>query len=128
MESFSGGFYTTSGQTTVRFTPVSTKKRVCFLYDKTKPAHCSDQGCNSEPLRLSARVTRLPEIRVHVEGWKDPAPSGDESRASHIRLYKLEIHNVLTDHAPLTVEVGCRFESESEYLLSLQGNLSYGAQ
>ena len=116
MESFSGGFYTVQDEQTRRiihpsevFTRVSTKKRICFLYDETKPAHCSDQGCNSEPLRLSTRVTRLPEIRVRVEGWKDPIPAGgDESSASHIHTYKLEIHNVLTDTSPLAVEVGLK--------------------
>ena len=113
MESFSGGFYTPKDERTQvlkhteTFRRVSTKKRVCFLYDSSKPTHCSDHGCRSEPLRLSTRVTSRPEIGVRVEGWEDPIPrGGNDSSASHIHYYKLEIHNVLTDTSPLVVEVG----------------------
>ncbi|KAK7092487.1 uncharacterized protein [Littorina saxatilis] len=104
MESFSGGYYTLQDETTRRirgtteFSPVSTKKRICFLYDESKPIHCSDEGCGREPLRLSTRITRQPEIRVHVEGWKDPIPrGGNESSASHIGEYRLEVHKMLLD-------------------------------
>ena len=113
MESFSGGFYTPKDERTQvlkhteTFRRVSTKKRVCFLYDDSKPTHCSDRGCSSEPLRLSTRVTRRPEIGVRVEGWKDPIPrGGNDLSASHIHYYKLKIHTVLTDTSPLVVEVG----------------------
>ena len=113
LESFSGGFYNVQNEATQQlignselFTPVSAKKRVCFLYDESKPIHCSETGCNSEPLQLSTRLTRHPEIRVHVEGWRDPIPpGGNESSVAHIYSYKLEVHDVLTDHSPLTVNV-----------------------
>ena len=114
MESLSGGFYTLQDGhrhvvgSAVSFTPVSTKKRVCFLYDSTAPTHCSDHGgCGSEPLQLSTRLTRHPEIRVHVEGWRDPVPQGgNRSSVAGLRYYRLEVHNVLTDSSPLAVEVG----------------------
>ena len=90
------------------FNTASTKKQVCFLYDSTAPTHCSDHGgCGSEPLQLSTRLTRHPQIQVHVEGWRDPAPQGgNQSSVAGLRYYRLEVHNVLTDSSPLAVEVG----------------------
>ena len=130
MESFSGGFYTPKDERTQvlkhteTFRRVSTKKRVCFLYDDSKPTHCSGHGCSSEPLRLSTRVTRRPEIGVRVEGWKDPVPGArNDSSASHIHFYRLEIHNVLTDTSPLAVEVGLPHQNHS-IALSLTPTMS----
>ena len=114
MESFSGGFYKLQNEhlhivgSPVTFSLVSTKKRMCFLYDSTAPSHCSDHGgCGSEPLQLSTRLTRHPQIQVHVEGWSDPVPQGvPPSSVAGLRYYRLEVHNVLTDSSPLVVEVG----------------------
>ncbi|KAK7496776.1 hypothetical protein BaRGS_00011985 [Batillaria attramentaria] len=105
MEAFSGGFYDllderTSPRGQITYRRVSKEKRVCFTYDESKPVHCSETsaGCQSEPLQLSTRRTRTPQVTVHVEGWVDPIPpGGSEGTASKISKYRLE-ENARSSH------------------------------
>ncbi|KAK7493722.1 hypothetical protein BaRGS_00015051, partial [Batillaria attramentaria] len=110
MESFSGGFYNlqdtgrhSKGQET--YNRVNKTKRVCFMFDGTKPTHCSEFGsaCNSEPLKLSTRVSRDSSIRDdHTADWDSSTPGPHDVTMplpldTVARLYAiiLEVH----DHA-----------------------------
>ncbi|KAK7496782.1 hypothetical protein BaRGS_00011991 [Batillaria attramentaria] len=119
MEASAGGYYNlqdesfhSSGTQTFRNLPNS--KRVCFLYDPTKPAHCSQTGlrCNSSSdsvLQLSTRLTRTPDISVHIQGWMDPIPiGGSESSVSGINKYRLEVHGVDVSRTTLSMQNAAR--------------------
>ena len=114
MQAFSGGFYNLTDehvnpQGHILYPRVpSKKKRVCFIYDMSKPIHCSDQpgGCNSETLRLSTRLTRHPEVNVHVDGWLDPIPPGGTQKSpSRIDVFRVEVHGVDVNKTSLSVQV-----------------------
>jgi hypothetical protein len=84
MTASGGGFYQVTDlhqhyQHTETFTPTqSSTRRICFTYDMTSPVHCTQPGtpssssCNSQPLELSTRLTRTPEVPNSVcvgGGW-----------------------------------------------------------
>ena len=104
MEASAGGYYKLQDNSgnykgTETFPETHKSKRVCFIYDETKPAHCTETGgtCSSEPLTLSTRLTRQPQVEVHVDGWTDPKPPGGEKNqksASGIDRFRLEVHGV----------------------------------
>ncbi|KAK7496758.1 hypothetical protein BaRGS_00011967, partial [Batillaria attramentaria] len=119
MEASSGGYYNIQDVATTRFIrtetfqPLSTSKQVCFLFDPTKPVHCSQVGssrCSSESmLKLSNRLTRTPSTSVHIQGWLDPVPSGGpRSSASGISQYRLEVHGVDINGTTLSVQGDAR--------------------
>ena len=127
MEASAGGYYKLrdySGRYkgTETFPETHKSERVCFIYDETKPAHCTETGgtCSSEPLTLSTRLTRQPQVEVHVDGWTDPKPTGGEMNpksASGIDRFRLEVHGVDVGMTTLTVRVSlgkrldfCRYE------------------
>ncbi|KAK7493739.1 hypothetical protein BaRGS_00015068, partial [Batillaria attramentaria] len=129
MEAFSGGFYELQddhmgARGLHTFTPVNQSKRVCFTYDMTKPSHCSQsnsQPCNSQPLELSTRLTREPEVTVLVDGWFDPIPPGGTYKsASHIDKYRLEVHGVDENQTSLSVQENAR----KTYSLEWNANLT----
>lgn len=113
MAASSGGYYDVVDtldrkQSQVVYDPVSSKKRVCFVYDMEHPVHCSDkQGeCNTKPLELSTRLTRVPDIRVFVNGWFDPIPKGGTNKsASQIDKFILEVHRVDLNPTSIKVQV-----------------------
>ena len=119
MTAYAGGYYKLqdyqgNDQRTETFSRTEKSKRVCFIFDETKPAHCTETGgtCSSEPMELSTRLTRYPEVNVQVTNWSDPIPSGGGSRsASGIEKYRLEVHDVdvgLT-YLSVKVELLCHF-------------------
>ncbi|KAK7483107.1 hypothetical protein BaRGS_00025675, partial [Batillaria attramentaria] len=129
MEAFTGGFYDLQDDSTTSkgrrfFTPFSNyTKRVCFIYDMTKPAHCSQTHppCNSEPLEVSTRLTRTPEVEVHVEGWFDPIPLGGTAKsASLVEKYRLEVHGVDVNGTTLSVQEDARTSHTLEWNAELQ--------
>ncbi|KAK7496757.1 hypothetical protein BaRGS_00011966, partial [Batillaria attramentaria] len=99
MQASSGGYYDLQNEnsrfvSTETFRPVTKSKKVCFLYDPTKPTH---RGDTQNILHLSTRLTRTPEISVHIEGWEDPIPSGGtHDSVSGIEKYRIEVHGVDT--------------------------------
>ena len=115
MVASAGGYYKLQDyrkqyNSTSYFPRTQSKKRVCFIYDETKPAHCTQTGgrCSSEPLTLSTRLTRHPEVRVDVDGWTDPRPRGAEGNsksASGIDRFRLEVHGVDVGRMALAVQV-----------------------
>ena len=115
MEASAGGYYKLqdySGnyKSTETFPETEKSKRVCFIYDETKPAHCTEtEGrCSSEPLTLATRLTRHPRVQVHVDGWTDPRPPGGEGNqrsASGIDRFRLEVHGVDVGKTTLSVQV-----------------------
>ena len=113
MTAYAGGYYKLqddhgNDQGTEIFPQTETSKRVCFIFDETKPAHCTETGgtCSSEPMELSTRLTRYPEVNVQVTGWSDPRPPGGGSRsASGIEKYRLEVHAVDVGLTSLSVQV-----------------------
>ncbi|KAK7496778.1 hypothetical protein BaRGS_00011987, partial [Batillaria attramentaria] len=115
MEASAGGYYnlqdkSTSPRGTETFRQVPKSKRVCFLYDPTKPVHCSQtsSGCSSSSdsiLQLSTRLTRTSNISVNIQGWLDPIPNGASwSSVSGIIKYSLEVHGVDADGTTLSVQ------------------------
>ena len=113
MTTYAGGYYklqdySTNDRGTETFPRTETSKRVCFIFDETKPAHCTETGgtCSSEPMELSTRLTRYPEVNVQVTGWSDPIPSGGGSQsASEIEKCRLEVHGVDVGLTSLSVQV-----------------------
>lgn len=90
----------------IKYMPVQSKKRVCFLYDNVQPVHCAESGCPLQPLTVSARTTRSRLIEALIDGWVDPVPLGGLNQsASRIDRYKLEVHNVDVDTSNITVQV-----------------------
>ncbi|KAK7460765.1 hypothetical protein BaRGS_00038812, partial [Batillaria attramentaria] len=72
------------------------------LADGERPTHCSQSHhCVTQPLQLSTRLTRSPEVNIHVDGWKDPTYHGI---ASQIAMYKLELHEVDVHSTQLSVK------------------------
>ncbi|KAK7496750.1 hypothetical protein BaRGS_00011959 [Batillaria attramentaria] len=101
-----GGYFTNKSSGARSYFPSFVQsKQICFLYDESKPAHCLG-GCSSEPLQLSSRLVRSPEIGLLVNGWADssPAPLRHALSASGIKLYKAEVHRVLVGSDSLLVE------------------------
>ncbi|KAK7101794.1 hypothetical protein V1264_020121 [Littorina saxatilis] len=89
------------------FESLPNSKRICFLHDTSKPVHCSEKTptCNSQPLKLSTRLTKVPVVEVRVEGWEDPIPVGGSSEtASKIDKYVLEVHKVDINGQRLNVQ------------------------
>ncbi|KAK7493734.1 hypothetical protein BaRGS_00015063 [Batillaria attramentaria] len=108
VEAISGGYYrlNTSRSRSYQkehFQRLSTKQRICYLYDESKPVHCSSENvCNKTLLEPSSRLTRTRDIQVSVDGWIDPIPPGGQ--AAKIAMYKLEVHEVNTDGNILSVK------------------------
>ncbi|KAK7496784.1 hypothetical protein BaRGS_00011993, partial [Batillaria attramentaria] len=132
MEASAGGFYNLrneyySSKGTETFRKVPKSKRVCFLYDPTKPVHCSqtDSWCSSTSdsmLQLSTRLTRTPNISAQIQGWLDPVPTGGLSRcASGIIRYRLEVHGVDINGASLNVQHNARNDHTVEWDASTGG-------
>ena len=119
MEASAGGFYILQDYDyfyhgTEVFPRTTASKRVCFTLDETKPVHCSETSspCTSEPLQLSTRLTRDPEVIARVEGWTDPITvQGTPGSASGISLYRLEVHGVDVGMTQLSVQASllCAF-------------------
>ena len=116
MKASAGGFYTLTDYSNVfydniTFVDTYTSKRVCFIYDMTKPIHCTDMPphtCNKDPLVVSERVTRTGELTVVVDGWVDPRPSGGENNnksASGVDLFKLEVHATTIENGIVVMSV-----------------------
>ena len=113
MTAYAGGYYKLqdyqgNDEGTETFPRTEKSNRVCFIFDETKPAHCTETGgtCSSEPVELSTRLTRYTEVNVQVTGWSDPRPPGGGSRsASGIEKYRLEVHGVDVGLTSLSVQV-----------------------
>ena len=110
---FAGGYYKLQDNQgnfngTETFPRTEKSNRVCFIFEETKPAHCTETGgtCSSEPMELSTRLTRYPEVNIQVTGWSDPVPSGEGSTfTSGIEKYRLEVHGVDVGLTSLSVQV-----------------------
>ncbi|KAK7493680.1 hypothetical protein BaRGS_00015009, partial [Batillaria attramentaria] len=124
MEAFSGGFYnlqdaanTSQGHFT--YQPINKTKRVCFMYDGSKPTHCSQgsSACHSEPLELTSRLTRSSDVQVHVAGWTDLRPTQGLTTkdVSQIDKYILEVHKVLINGSSLSMDNAAITNHTSEW-------------
>ena len=113
MTTYAGGYYKLQDYSrnyrgTEIFPQTEASKRVCFIFDDIKPAHCTETGgtCSSEPMEQSTRLTRYPEVNVQVTGWSDPIPSGGGlTSASGIEKYLLAVHGVDAGLTSLSVQV-----------------------
>lgn len=67
-----------------------------YIYDVDPPRHCSRyRKCNTEPLKLSTRLTRSKKLTVTFDDWVDPNPSSDHTDlASGIKSYEINIYEV----------------------------------
>ncbi|KAK7493717.1 hypothetical protein BaRGS_00015046, partial [Batillaria attramentaria] len=128
MQASSGGFYDVQNEMThtsqrIFYQTVRKEKRVCFTYDMTKPDHCSQsntKSCNSQPLELSFRLTRKPQVTALVEGWFDPIPpGGTDKSASQIEKYRLEVHGLDENRTSLSVQENARKNYSVEWNANL---------
>ncbi|KAL8573306.1 hypothetical protein ACOMHN_032768 [Nucella lapillus] len=109
MSATAGGYYDLQNynkvyNSTATFPQTSNSKRVCFIFDGTKPAHCLSTGgsCTSQPLTLSTRLSRSTQVKVTVEGWSDPNTT--TGSASGLAKFRLEVHGMDTGKDSLTMQ------------------------
>lgn len=102
---------------------------ICYYRDITAPQHCNETAqysqCNSapDPLTLSSRISRTPNIEVTWQGWIDPAydAAGTPVIKSRLDTYQVYVNEMLVSNSVLKVDTSIFF---SETVSASQDHLS----
>ncbi|VDI49547.1 Hypothetical predicted protein, partial [Mytilus galloprovincialis] len=95
-----GGYLVSKKENELKHVPyekTEISRQLCYIYDREPPLFRPGNDIRqTEPLKLSERLTNSSFIKVSFCGWSDPYPSlGTSSLASGIESYELSVYEVI---------------------------------